>query len=162
MNREPQPSPNSQNAGLTEFNILVRLQISVDPAEAPALCYPSFNRIGTIVLSALLQASFRADGVSLQRCTAGLELNRAIVFIRCENVGAGLETTRRALASAGLAGCAQLAWIDTREDVWRLWWPTAGGVLAMPTLAELNAEVDRQAAVTRWLLGNQTKEGCEV
>jgi hypothetical protein len=69
-----------------------------------------------------IQRALHDHGV-YEKATAIAWENRAIGVFHVTHQHKALLAIRQELESLGLLNCSQIAWLDYREDVWRVWHP---------------------------------------
>jgi hypothetical protein len=137
--------PGARNpSGVEELNVWVRLSIPSDPFCRVA--FPPMNRIGTQLLSRLLQARMEAAGLLVTRPSLGMEFNSAVCAFTVSELQAALSAIKTELGGLGLLDWAQIAWDDPREGVFRIFHPESG-TLVLPSEAERQSEADFIAKV---------------
>ena len=123
--------------GIGEPKVGVRILLSPD-LRCPLL-NPEQNRIGREILCRLLQVRLEMAGVPANKVFEGLPLNEAFYLFSTPKLTPAMEAIKGELEKVGLLSSAQIAWLDPREGVWRVWHPQ-GGRFEMPSDEELAAE----------------------
>lgn len=147
--KEIDPPLQLKNGQMGEWSIGVRILI------APGLDTLVFgggeqNRVGTEMLCRLLQARMELAGMRVTEVSRGLPLNRAAFMFSASELAPALECIKGELEKLWLLRCAQIAWRDSREEVWRVW-HSQSGRFEWPSDEQFEAEKDLLAYIRRAL-----------
>ena len=110
--------------GIGELVIGVRIFVRRD-ALSPYF-FPEHNRIGTEMLCSLLQARIELAGVRVTQSAQGFPFNGAACTFTVSKLVPALEAVKAEMEKLILLTEAQVAWLDPREDVWRVWHSKSG------------------------------------
>src|SRR5512135_1440134 len=91
-----------------EFTVGIRLCIVSN--DISGYLHPEGNRIGTILLSRLLQAKMELGGARVSQAAGVFEFNYSYHLLGVSELQAGLQAAREALQECGLLEAAQIAW----------------------------------------------------
>ena len=116
--KQIEPPAQFRPEGIGEPTLGVRMSIA--PGGAALILTPEHNRVGTQVLSRLLQAALKLAGVHVSQASSAFPLNRAFVWLVVSEISPAQQAVKEELEKLQLLEYAQIAWRDPREQIWRL------------------------------------------
>jgi hypothetical protein len=96
----------------------IGFSISIPNIPSTRAWYPPNNRVGTALLTLLIDSEMERAGILAHLATIGFDLSEAVGFVGVSNLPAGLKLIEELFAKATMP-FAQIVYRDNREEIWR-------------------------------------------
>lgn len=108
---------NDSNAQIVALCLFV--PVGIQPVAPPG------NYIGVLMLVGLIKARLMECDLLSEQGDVGAtgELNECVVMAPSTNAMAALPVIRKVVEDLCLLACCRIGYFDTREEIWRAYWP---------------------------------------